>query len=129
MPRAVSILPGALEPGDFKAVDDSRHSFRHLDLKHLRQLSEVADKGSIRAAAESLAITQPALSRSIRSIENELGLKLVEPWRAPRGDQGLDPRQQLQRVRQSHQVARAGAAGADAGGEALQVVSAAEQVA
>jgi DNA-binding transcriptional LysR family regulator len=54
-----------------------------LDLKHLRQLTEVADKGSIRAAAESLAITQPALSRSIRSIENDLGLKLVE--RGPRG--------------------------------------------
>jgi DNA-binding transcriptional LysR family regulator len=54
-----------------------------LDLKHLRQLTEVADKGSIRAAAESLAITQPALSRSIRSIENELGIKLVE--RGPRG--------------------------------------------
>ena len=65
------------------SVTDSRHSFRHLDLKHLRQLTEVADKGSIRAAAESLAITQPALSRSIRSIENELGLKLVE--RGPRG--------------------------------------------
>ena len=44
---------------------------------------EVAEKGSIRAAAESLAITQPALSRSIRSIENELGIKLVE--RGPRG--------------------------------------------
>lgn len=64
-------------------MDESRHAFRHLDLKHLRQLTEVADKGSIRAAAEALAITQPALSRSIRSIENELGLKLVE--RGPRG--------------------------------------------
>lgn len=64
-------------------MDEPRRAFRHLDLKHLRQLTEVADKGSIRAAAESLAITQPALSRSIRSIENELGLKLVE--RGPRG--------------------------------------------
>ena len=64
-------------------MDESRHAFRHLDLKHLRQLTEVADKGSIRAAAASLAITQPALSRSIRGIENELGLKLVE--RGPRG--------------------------------------------
>ena len=44
---------------------------------------EVADKGSIRAAAESLAITQPALSRSIRAMEEELGVKLVE--RGPRG--------------------------------------------
>ena len=64
-------------------MDKPRHAFRHLDLKHLRQLTEVADKGSIRAAAESLAITQPALSRSIRGIENELGLKLIE--RGPRG--------------------------------------------
>ena len=64
-------------------MDKARHAFRHLDLKHLRQLTEVADKGSIRAAAESLAITQPALSRSIRSIENELGIKLVD--RGPRG--------------------------------------------
>lgn len=64
-------------------MDEAKRSFRHLDLKHLRQLTEVADKGSIRAAAESLAITQPALSRSIRSIENELGLKLIE--RGPRG--------------------------------------------
>ena len=49
----------------------------------MRQLTEVADKGSIRAAAEALAITQPALSRSIRGIEEDLGLKLVE--RGPRG--------------------------------------------
>ena len=56
---------------------------RHLDLKHLRQLTEIADKGSIRAAAEALAITQPALSRSIRAMEAELGLQLVE--RGPRG--------------------------------------------
>lgn len=56
---------------------------RHLDLKHLRQLVEISDKGSIRAAAEALAITQPALSRSIRAMEDEVGLKLVE--RGPRG--------------------------------------------
>ena len=64
-------------------MDNTRHLLRHLDLKHLRQLTEVADKGSIRAAAEALAITQPALSRSIRAIESELGVKLVE--RGPRG--------------------------------------------
>jgi DNA-binding transcriptional LysR family regulator len=64
-------------------VDRSRQPLRRLELKHLRQLTEVADKGSIRAAAEALAITQPALSRSIRAIENELGVKLVE--RGPRG--------------------------------------------
>lgn len=56
---------------------------RHLDLRHLRQLIEISDKGSIRAAAEALAITQPALSRSIRAMEDDVGLKLVE--RGPRG--------------------------------------------
>ncbi|MBN1240947.1 MAG: LysR family transcriptional regulator [Gammaproteobacteria bacterium] len=56
---------------------------RHLDLKHLRQLIEISDKGSIRAAADALSITQPALSRSIRAMETEVGLKLVE--RGPRG--------------------------------------------
>jgi DNA-binding transcriptional LysR family regulator len=64
-------------------VDDTRNLLRHLELKHLRQLGEVADKGSIRAAAEALGITQPALSRSIRAIESELGVKLIE--RGPRG--------------------------------------------
>jgi DNA-binding transcriptional LysR family regulator len=64
-------------------VSDARNLLRHLDLKHLRQLMEVADKGSIRAAAEALSITQPALSRSIRAMEDELGVKLVE--RGPRG--------------------------------------------
>jgi DNA-binding transcriptional LysR family regulator len=79
----VSILPATDAVPGGRDLDDSRHPFRRLDLKHLRQLTEVAEKGSIRAAAESLAITQPALSRSIRSIENEIGLKLVE--RGPRG--------------------------------------------
>jgi DNA-binding transcriptional LysR family regulator len=59
-------------------VSDGSELLRHLDLKHLRQLMEVAEKGSIRAAADALAITQPALSRSIRAMETELGAKLVE---------------------------------------------------
>lgn len=62
---------------------DDRNLLRHLDLKHLRQLMKIADMGSIRAAAESLAITQPALSRSVRAMEEDLGVKLVE--RGPRG--------------------------------------------
>ena len=64
-------------------MNKNRSPLRHLDLKHLRQLMEVAAKGSIRAAAQSLAITQPALSRSIRAMEADLGAKLIE--RGPRG--------------------------------------------
>ena len=53
-------------------------SFRHLDLKHMRQLTVVAKCRSIRAAAASLSISQPALSRSLRAIEDDLGIALVE---------------------------------------------------
>lgn len=52
-------------------------------MKHLRQLMEVAEKGSIRAAASALAITQPALSRSIRAMEETVDARLIE--RGPRG--------------------------------------------
>jgi DNA-binding transcriptional LysR family regulator len=79
----LSILRRQFEHAAPRVVSDGRSLLRHLDLKHLRQLMEVADKGSIRAAAEALAITQPALSRSIRAMEEELGVKLVE--RGPRG--------------------------------------------
>ncbi len=60
-----------------------REPLRHLDLRHLRQLVVVAEKRSIRAAAKALAITQPALSRSIRALEEELGSKLLD--RGPHG--------------------------------------------
>lgn len=55
----------------------------HLQIKQLRQLIKIAEKGSIRQAAEALAITQPALSRSIRAIEQNLQVKLMD--RGPRG--------------------------------------------
>ena len=44
---------------------------------------EVAERGSIRAAANALAITQPALSRSIRAMEEAVDARLIE--RGPRG--------------------------------------------
>ena len=58
-------------------------TFPHLQLRQLRQLIAVAQAGSIRRAAESLAIAQPALSRSIRSLEEQLQVKLMT--RGPRG--------------------------------------------
>jgi len=58
-------------------------SMPHLQLKQLRQLITVAEKGSIRQAADALSIAQPALSRSIRSIEESLQVKLMN--RGPRG--------------------------------------------
>ena len=54
-----------------------------IDLKRLRYIIEVARAESITTAAETLALTQPALTRSIAEVERELGLKLFD--RLPRG--------------------------------------------
>src|ERR1700727_852324 len=49
-----------------------------MKLHHLRDLLAVVEKGSIRAAAKHLGLGQPALSRSIRDLERELGVPLLE---------------------------------------------------
>ncbi|MTW86140.1 LysR family transcriptional regulator [Virgibacillus dakarensis] len=47
-----------------------------MDIKHLQYFAEVAHTGSFTHAAENLYITQPALSRIIKSLEDELGVPL-----------------------------------------------------
>lgn len=54
-----------------------------LDVKRLKVLREVARTGSFSAAAETLAFTQPAISRQIATLETEAGARLVE--RSARG--------------------------------------------
>jgi DNA-binding transcriptional LysR family regulator len=54
-----------------------------LDVRRLRVLREVAALGSFSAAAESLAFTQPAVSRQIATLEAEAGARLVD--RSARG--------------------------------------------
>ena len=49
-----------------------------LDVRRLRVLREVASQGSFSAAAESLAFTQPAVSRQIATLEAEAGTRLVD---------------------------------------------------
>jgi DNA-binding transcriptional LysR family regulator len=49
----------------------------------LRQFLAVVREGTITAAAESLSMTQPALTKSIQKLESELNAKLFE--RLPRG--------------------------------------------
>lgn len=49
-----------------------------MELEQLRQLVEVERMGTISAAAEELHITQPALSRSIRRLEADLGQELFD---------------------------------------------------
>ena len=54
---------------------------RHAPL--LRQFLAVVREGSLSGAAHALALTQPALTKSIQRLEAELGVKLFE--RLPRG--------------------------------------------
>jgi DNA-binding transcriptional LysR family regulator len=49
-----------------------------MDLRRLRAFVCVAEQGTVSKAAELLHITQPALSRTIGALEDELGFKLFE---------------------------------------------------
>lgn len=49
-----------------------------LKLHHFRDFIAIAESQSIRGAARTLGMAQPALSRSLRELEKELGLPLLE---------------------------------------------------
>ena len=46
-------------------------------VSHLQALKQVARSGSIRAAARELGQSQPALSRTLRELEQTLGTQLL----------------------------------------------------
>lgn len=54
-----------------------------MDLRGIRYFVQIADCGSITRAAGSLGVAQPALSRHMQSMEEELGMQLLV--RLPRG--------------------------------------------
>ena len=54
-----------------------------MELRHLRYFVAVAELRSVRAASEQLHVTQPAISRQIRDLEDAIGAALFE--RTPRG--------------------------------------------
>lgn len=49
-----------------------------MKLNQLRDIVAVAERGSLRAAARHLDLAQPALTRSVRDLERELGAPLFE---------------------------------------------------
>ena len=69
-------------PGD-DAVDDTAIGERSIELRHLRYFSAVVEAKSFGRAAERLELTQPALSRQIRDLEQSIGVALLA--RATRG--------------------------------------------
>src|SRR5919112_4438046 len=55
-----------------------------LDVRRMKVLREVAQRGSFSAAAEALSFTQSAISQQVAALERETGTKLVE-----RGSRGI----------------------------------------
>src|SRR6266567_2917995 len=48
-----------------------------MELRHLRYFAAVAAHGSFSRAANQLHLTQPALSRQVKSLEDEIGVALI----------------------------------------------------
>src|SRR5262245_39707142 len=61
-----------------------------MELRTLRYVTAIADTGTVSAAAQSLHITQPGLSRQVRQLERELGVELFDraPGRLPLSSAG-----------------------------------------
>lgn len=57
-----------------------------MELRQLRYFVTVVERSSFSVAAEDLHVTQPALSKSLRSLELELGVRLLD-----RGPNGVSP--------------------------------------
>jgi DNA-binding transcriptional LysR family regulator len=49
-----------------------------MDVRHLRTLHEVAERGSFSAAAEALGISQPAVSQQMAALERDVGQTLID---------------------------------------------------
>jgi LysR family transcriptional regulator, benzoate and cis,cis-muconate-responsive activator of ben and cat genes len=49
-----------------------------MELRTLRYFAQVAEAGTVSAAAETLHVTQPGLSRQLRQLERQLGIALFD---------------------------------------------------
>lgn len=51
-----------------------------MDIRHLQYFLEVARQQSFTKAAEVLYITQPTISKTVKSLEEELGVTLLDRY-------------------------------------------------
>lgn len=61
-----------------------------MKLHHLRALTAIAEQGSINAAARTLCVGQPAVTRTMRELESEVGVSLItrNSWGVSITDEG-----------------------------------------
>jgi len=79
------LLCPRFEPACIDNAAPGQDIFRHvrgppvlIESRRLRQFLAVYELGSIGQAADKMLLTQPALSKSLRSLEDELGVRLFD---------------------------------------------------
>jgi DNA-binding transcriptional LysR family regulator len=82
--RAIEIIRG--EPASSNGASLRRDVLHGLELRQLRALATVTQSESLARAAQRLQLTTPALSRQLRDLEREIGVRLLT-----RGTKGTAP--------------------------------------
>jgi len=62
--------------GRAKDVEATAGNLKHLKLRHLSCALDIARMGSVRAAADVLCVTESAISKTLRELEEQLGVRL-----------------------------------------------------
>ncbi len=91
-----------------------------MDLRHLERFLAVVDHGGFTSAADEVAVSQPALSQTIKELETELGIPLFERLGrrvrvTPAGHALIEPARQALRDVETGRAAVAAVAGVNAG--------------
>ncbi|MBK6598962.1 MAG: LysR family transcriptional regulator [Proteobacteria bacterium] len=61
-------LPQAVRANVFTGTIHAATAWGHMELRQLRHFVAVVDKGNVSRAADRVAISQPALTRSIKNL-------------------------------------------------------------
>lgn len=76
MPKRINLESKAITRRNI--FDPARTRDGFLELRNVSYFLTVANEGSLRAAARKLGVTQPALTKAIRRLEDEAGVPLFE---------------------------------------------------